>query len=322
MECVARVREVALKSAISIRPTSYVELDGEIAPGMSGGPCFDREWNIVGMCSKGLEELSQVLPPLSIMALLWPAMGLNVDLFKTGQFPVWNLFKEGPTKALGSQRVHVSSTGKVQFALVDPSSLVELPRKDDEEILQGSIRFTAENARRALVDLRSSIADYSKDKAWSAGAHRSLRHFFWELESATHLAMRLAALNVGFALNGSMSWDDLVAQWNTCQPTPAVMDSLASLGFSWNGPALFEVRTYADQARRSVLRITCVQRDDEQGNEELLAIRLGKCRVGGPEIDLPDGLERHFSATRHFVQSLLRLSREHRSAAVEPSSKK
>jgi hypothetical protein len=112
-ECVARVREVVLQSPYRLRPSSYVELDGEIVGGMSGGPCFDPNWNVVGMCSKGWNFIEDVPDPspLSYMALLWPAMSLPIDPFKTGSFPAWNLFKEGPAQAVGHRRVHVTSTG-------------------------------------------------------------------------------------------------------------------------------------------------------------------------------------------------------------------
>lgn len=54
-ESIGRVREVVMKFPSSFRPTSYVELDGEIKPGMSGGPCFDEQMNIIGVCSKGTD---------------------------------------------------------------------------------------------------------------------------------------------------------------------------------------------------------------------------------------------------------------------------
>jgi hypothetical protein len=115
-ESVSRVRTVVMKSsACGFRPLSHVELDGEIQSGMSGGPCFDSEWNVVGVCSTGIDT-SPDESPLATIALVWPVMALSIDLFGSGAFPAWNLFKEGPVQAVGHHRVHVTKGWRCAYS--------------------------------------------------------------------------------------------------------------------------------------------------------------------------------------------------------------
>jgi hypothetical protein len=120
-ECICRVSRVDLKTDLPLgfRPLSHVDVEGKLLPGMSGGPCFDKDWNVVGVNSKGWEGQD-----LAHVALLWPAMKTPIDLFKSGQFPAINLFKEGPAQAIGYRRLYVTSKGESRLAKVDPGSLV------------------------------------------------------------------------------------------------------------------------------------------------------------------------------------------------------
>jgi hypothetical protein len=303
--CVARVREIALKSDLRTRPTSYVELDGEIAGGMSGGPCFDKDGNIVGMASKGCEFLDG--PPVWYMALLWPAMGVQIDLFKTGAVPAWNIFKAGKAQAIGHRRLHVTADGGVRLAKTDPDSLATLPASASKEHLQGAINFCAENALRILNGLRKDMdaARANGEGRWDANSvHSSLRHFFWELDSALCLAIRLAAVNAKVASEGRTGWDQLVKALERSNPDAAIKDALATLSFSWNGVDLFELRTYAERARVDILVLQAVSRPEG----EVIACMLSPCRHDGQQVNLPEGLERFYEAAKSFVQRLLRLS--------------
>jgi hypothetical protein len=305
--CWARVREVALKTDLRIRPTSYVELEGEIRGGMSGGPCFDKDGSVIGMASRGwdfLEETAEA-PPLSYMALLWPAMGMHIDPFKTGGFPAWDLFKEGTAKAIGNRRLRVTAEGIVQLGTVDPDNLVPLPESTSKEHLQGAVDFCAENARRILNDIQNmmELARASTGR-WDANPlHRSLRYFFWELDAAVRLAIRLAGLNAGVA-DGVVCWDDFVVALQRCCIDTATRDLLAALSFSWHGVDLFEIRTYGERARADVLTLLSVSGAEGQ----VLACRLHPCRRDGQQVDIPNGLERFYEAAKRFSQRLLRIS--------------
>jgi len=83
-ECNCRVIRVDLKTDIptSIRPLSHIDVEGEMVAGMSGGPCFDKNWNVVGVNSKGWDGQQ-----LAHVALLWPAMKTQIDLYNTGTVP-------------------------------------------------------------------------------------------------------------------------------------------------------------------------------------------------------------------------------------------
>ena len=311
-ESVARVREIAIKSRIPIRPTSYVELDGEIAPGMSGGPCFAHDGGVIGMCSRGW-DFGEDIPdssPLSYMALLWPAMALDIDLYKTGPFPVWDLFKEGPNQARGARRVQVTSTGQARLGNVDPGSLEPLPISLNAEFLEASLIFAIENATRALSEVKLAISSYSNeppaDGPDANALLRPLRMFFWELNSATRLTLRLAGAKAGFQLpfNGA-EWDAFVDTWTGLGIKPTTLDELKALGFDWNGINLFEMRTYAMLATEGGLLVQC-------GVSSLgeVACMLNSCRKGGKQIPVPDGLERYYESAKRFSQRLLRLVSE------------
>jgi len=82
-ECECRVQSVDVRTdqPTWYKPLSHIELEGEIEHGMSGGPCFDKDWNVIGVNSLGWDGLQ-----LAKVALLWPAMRVEIDLFKTGPF--------------------------------------------------------------------------------------------------------------------------------------------------------------------------------------------------------------------------------------------
>jgi hypothetical protein len=113
MECICRVQKVELRTANQSWnvPFAHLELEGTMEHGMSGGPCFDAEWNVVGVNSIGWQGF-----PSAKVALLWPAMKIEIDPFKTGAFPAIQLFSEGPAAALGYRRVLVTSEGDVKVA--------------------------------------------------------------------------------------------------------------------------------------------------------------------------------------------------------------
>jgi hypothetical protein len=314
-ESIARVRGVTMKNTLPFRPTSYVELDGEILGGMSGGPCFDSEWNVVGMASKGwdLLEDSATDSPLSVMALLWPAMSIPIDLFKTGNFPAWDLFKGGPAQALGHRRVHVTASGVVQLGAVDPDSLVPLALTEPAGYLEGALNFSAENARRALVEMRAVVESATAVAGpWDANAlHRALRSYFWELDSALRLAMRLAAVRAGFPMDSPVEWERFVATWHEHGANAGVRDALGTLQFDWHGVALFEIRTYSQRTKEGMLSIVCAA---SVGTGRLVACMLDPCRRGGSQVNVPDGLERYFAAAQRFTHKLLRIGSGYKKA--------
>jgi hypothetical protein len=299
---------VALKSEMRIRPTSYVELEGEIQGGMSGGPCFDSESNVIGAASRGWNFLDDTpsQSPLSYVALLWPAMSIPIDPFKTGVFPAWDLFKAGTARAVGHRRLHVTGRGEVQLGVVDPDGLVALPLSTSKEHLGGALNFCAENARRLLADMQTMMNHAQTGTGpWDANfLHRALRHYFWELNSALRLAMRLAALHAGFALETEVGWEPFVAAWHGHGAEADIFESLESLRFSWFGIDLFEIRTYSALAMEDLLDIRSLSRIS--GSVSICALQ--PCRKGGQQVSVPDGLERYYEAARRFTRRLLRLS--------------
>jgi hypothetical protein len=112
-ECKCRVLRLDIKTNLppGYRALSHIDIEGEILPGMSGGPCFDRDWNVVGVNSKGWDGQH-----LAHVALLWSAMNVPIDLYKSGSFPALDLFK-GAAQAIGYRRVYVASTGEVLIRL-------------------------------------------------------------------------------------------------------------------------------------------------------------------------------------------------------------
>ena len=111
-ECACRVLRVDIKTdqPLGFRPASHIDVEGEILHQMSEGPCFDVNWNVIGINSKGWNGQQ-----LGHVALLWPAMKLQIDLFKTGEFPALDLFKQGSVRALGYRRVYVTSKGEARL---------------------------------------------------------------------------------------------------------------------------------------------------------------------------------------------------------------
>lgn len=302
-ESLARVREVTIKTPFSFRPTSYVELEGEIIGGMSGGPCFDGNWNVIGMCSKGWNFIEDVpdSSPLSFMALLWPAMSLEIDLFKTGRFPALDLFQKGPAQAVGARRVQVTSHGESQIGAVDPDELKPLIFQEPAEHLEGALNFAAENATLALTEIKRAI---SGDESVSSNIlHRHIRMFFWELNSALQLSLRLTAVRAGFTLPWVFEWEEFVQSWRDQGAAPATIDALNSLGFSWNSIKLFEVRTYSMKATTGLLYLQCAKLD-----KRFIACMLDPAREGGQQILVPSGLQNYYDAARRFSQRLLRLA--------------
>jgi hypothetical protein len=306
-ECLARVREVSLKNSSPYRPTSYVELDGEMLGGMSGGPCFDKNWNVVGMVSKGIdfgEEPEE--SPICYMSLLWPAMSLPLDLYRTGPFPIWDLLKSGSLLPIGRRRLEVSSEGGVQFATVDPESLRRLPPKRFAPLLEGPLDFAMTNARRAMIDVRNVLANdnFIRQPEASNALYVAIRRFFWELDSALRIAIAIAAARLELELTSPVDWTQLENAWRGRTPASDVLDALVSLRFEWDGVDLFEIRAYSDRAKEGGLVVQSVT----DASDRHVASILGQIRRDGAQVSLPDGLERFAEACGHFVRRLLGLS--------------
>src|SRR5580704_5125162 len=58
-ECECRVQKVDVMTDKPswYKPLSHIELEGEIEHGMSCGPCFDKDWNVIGVNSLGWDGL-------------------------------------------------------------------------------------------------------------------------------------------------------------------------------------------------------------------------------------------------------------------------
>lgn len=302
-ESIVRVRRVDLKTDISIRPLSYFEVDGVILGGMSGGPCFDKNWNVIGVNSKGWDGL-----PLAYVALLWPAMKVEIDLFNAGSFPAIKLFKNGPARALGYRRVHVSK-GKAYIAKVDPDGLVPVystlyTQKQD---MEGALNFAVSSAKEALGEIQVLLYK-TLDKGEPLDSNRLCRaigHYFGELESAITIALRLVVLKADLVMNSLVvNWDEFVNQLRKQIATAEVLDALELLNFSWYGVDLFEIRTYAELYRGGLLRLDCVI----GANKQIKAAFLKQCRKGGMKVLLPSGLDRFYDSAKRFVQELLRFT--------------
>jgi hypothetical protein len=302
-ECKCRVLRVDIKTNLprGYRPLSHIDIEGEIRSGMSGGPCFDRAWNVIGVNSKGWDGQQ-----LAHVALLWPAMNVPIDLYKSGPFPALDLFKEA-AQAIGYRRVHVASTGEVRLAKDDPDSLVPLNLALTEH-LGGSLDFAAANAHESLGDIRNIL-----DKAMSGTEPmdsnrviRHARHFFWELEAMIRISLLLAARQANLVVDEPPGWDALLTAWRGQTSDPKTLDELAALDFNWNSVDLFELRTYAELGRSGVL---LVQSMVPVSGEKVFAASLEPvCRRGGQQLFLPTGLDKFMDASRRFVQRLLRLS--------------
>ena len=308
-ECECRVQSVDIRTdqPTWYKPLSHIELEGEIEQGMSGGPCFDKDWNVIGVNSLGWDGLQ-----LAKVALLWPAMRVEIDLFKTGPFPAIELFKSGDTSALGYRRVHVTSKRETRFAHVDPDSLVPTGFLGMTESLSGAVDFSAAGAQEALAELRDSLA-----KAQSGAVPldsnkiiRLARHYFWELEAALRLAILLAARQANLSVPEPPSWEQVIKAWRAQTPPGDALDEIATLDFDWSGVDLFELRTYAELGRTGVLGLqSVVSVENGKAVGPVIAVSLEPpCRKGGQQLFLPDGLDRFMEASRRFVQRLLRLS--------------
>jgi hypothetical protein len=274
---------------------------------MSGGPCFDSDWNVVGINSKGWSFFDG--PPQAYVALLWPAMRIEINPFKSGTFPAINLFNEGPARALGYRRVHVTSKGEARLANVDPADLVPLPLPARAEYLEGALNFAASNAKEALAEARvlldKAVRIRYGEPLNTNGLLRALRYYFWELDSTLRIVLRLAALRAGLTVDSPVDWDQFVAERRKQGADAEELDELAALGFSWHGVKLFEVRTYAELCRRGGLHLL---QCEISGEGRVINVMLEPCRKGGGQVHLPDGLDGLFDASRRFVRRLLRLS--------------
>jgi len=307
-ECVCRVQKVDLRTAQPswYKPLSHIELEGEMEHGMSGGPCFDKDWNVIGVNSLGWSGF-----PSAKVGLLWPAMKVEIDLFKTGSFTVIDLFSGGTALALGYLRVYVTSTREVRFARVDPDSLVPLGHFGMTEHLSGAIDLAASGAQEALAELKESLAKAQSgaEKLDSNQIIRLARHYFWELETALRLALLLAARQANLSIPEPPSWEQVMQAWRAQTAEGVVLDDIAMLDFDWNSIDLFELRTYADLSRSGVLALQCVTGSNPNNPGPIIACSLEpQCRKGGQQLFLPDGLDRFMDAGRRFVQKLLRLS--------------
>jgi hypothetical protein len=308
-ECECRVQRVDVRTdePTWYKPLSHIELEGEIEHGMSGGPCFDKDWNVVGVNSLGWDGLQSAK-----VALLWPAMKVEIDLFKTGPFPAIDLFKSGDTSALGYRRVYVTSRREARFAHVDPDSLVPTGFLGMTEHLSEAVDFAASGAQEALAELRANLAQTQSgsEPLNSNKVIRLVRHYFWELENALRLAILLAARQANISVPEPPSGEQLIHALKAQTPAGDVLDEIATLEFDWNGIDLFELRTYAELSRSGTLGLEYIARSDNaKGIGQILAVSLGMpCRKGGQQLFLPDGLDRFMDVGRRFVQRLLRLT--------------
>ena len=306
-ESKGRITEITHNTDIRGRPLSHAHLEGEIAGGMSGGPCFDKYGNVIGVNSKGW-DFHDVGPPLSYVALWWQAMGIPIDFFDTGRIPILHLLRQLPTPPLGHRRVLVTSKGELLLGNVDPDSLQALPMQASDEVIDGWLGKADKDMQRALSEIDSWFALGPKDAGYldAKAIYASLQQFFWALESAALLAIRLAAVRARLEVaNYPADWESFVAEWSS-RGDSDVSDELASLSFSWYGVELFEVREYANQARNGGLFIES-EISPEGG---IRAAMLLPCREGGDGVMLPHGLARHGAATIAFGRQLLKLAGE------------
>lgn len=302
-ECRVRVRKVHLKTDIRMMPLSHFDVDGEILGGMSGGPCFDEHLNVIGVNSTGWDFDSG--PPLSHIALLWPSMNVEIDLFKTGKFPAIQLFTGGPAKAVGYRRVYVSSAGKSHISKIDPDSLVPIYFLPGIRHVEGTLNFSASNAKEALGESRVIVENALRGQGPLDinGLHRTLRRYFGELDSALNISIKLAALQIGLNYKEYFhEWDSFLEEARKSVSNRQILDELALLNFTWYGVDLFEIRTYAAQCRVGTLHILSIVRT---ADEKVTAVGLEMCRKGGKQTFLPDGLDRFIESASRFSRRLL-----------------
>lgn len=165
-ECACRVRRVDRRLSF-LSPHWRIEVEGEIEHGMSGGPCFESNWDVVGVNSSGWR--GDNMP--AYVAPLWPAMKLEIDLFKSGPFAAIDLFRQGPQQALGYRRVYVTSDGTVHLSKADPAKLIPFERLGFTDGLLSGLDFAVLNAQESLLELRAILGE-SSNQAASLNANR------------------------------------------------------------------------------------------------------------------------------------------------------
>jgi hypothetical protein len=239
-------------------------------------------------------------------------MKIEIDPFKTGAFPAIELFKNPATRALGYRRVHVTSKGDARFAREDPDRLVLGRYFGMTEHVAGTIDFSAAGAQEALAEVRDilSKANDGSEPLNSNNVIRLVRHYFWELEAALSAAILLAARQAKIPAPEPPSWEQLVQLWKAQTSNPDILDEIAALEFEWNGADLFDLRGHAELGRCGVLALQCVQgvKDGEPFGPIIAQSLEPPARRGGPQLFLPDGLDRFTDASRRFVQRLLNVN--------------
>jgi hypothetical protein len=241
-------------------------------------------------------------------------MKVEVDLFKTGPFPAIDLFKRGSSTALGYRRVHVTSKGEARFSHTDPDSLKPAGFLGPTEGLSGAIDFSGAGAEKALVELRATLAEAQNgpESTDSNKTIRLARYCFWDLEAALRTAILLAARQMKLSVPEPPTWDQLLQALKEGAGAPKgdVFDEIATLEFDWNGVDLFDLRSYAELSRSGVLSVQYLfsVREGKSVGPIIAATLEPPSRKGGPQLFLPDGLDRFVDGARRFVQKLLRLS--------------
>jgi len=298
-QCVAVVESLTHDCEDPEVPRSHVKLRGQILNGMSGGPCFDKNFDLVGINQGGFSFRYEVY-----VSLLWSAMRFEIDLLKTGSFPVIELFNQGPVKALGYRRVQVTPEGDAFIGKVDPDSLVPIWLYGSAEAMESRLNFAASNAQSALAEMMISFEEIKNDSKPldENAAYLAVNRFFNELDSALRIALMLAAIQLKLEADHPLNWDELLEKWRAQYPSEETSRELAALNFNWYGVDLFEIRTYTELGRGGALHLIKVS------GESLKAVILESARRGGRQYTLPEGLEHFFIAARGFVQRLLKAS--------------
>ena len=308
-ESLTRVREVQIKTPLRIRPTSYVELDGEIRGGMSGGPCFDEAGRVVGICSKGWDFLDDEpdQTPISYMALIWPAMGRRIEHYQREPFPVWDLFRGGPAQAIGHDRIHVTSKGDVHIAKVTEELLLPFHWTFSADQLDASLHYCAENARASVRRGTRTPGRTRMQQAKRQPNSHVLAAVLRELDAAIRLALRAAVARTGGSIPFPTDWSAFETYCRTLSLRADVLDELTLLRFSWNGFHLFDIRTYASMGREGPLALPRVVQSE---TDRIVADVLEPCRQHGPQIALPEGLEPYYAAATRFASRIRNLSEQ------------
>jgi hypothetical protein len=301
-ECDARVCDVHLKEESAFRPLSYIDIVGEILGGMSGGPCFDLNWNVLGVNSKGW-KFQENGPPLSYVALMWPAMNMEIDLFKTGCFPVIDLFNQGPGRALGYQKVFVTSNRTVHLGKHNVEQLTRRPPAGNPEYLLGALEFAIAGAQAALAEIRAVDQSITSEPLDVNAIHSGLHRYFWELDAALNISVNLCRQRLGLDLSIAASWDDLLTAWRQLAQGPVILDKLGFLNLEWYSRDLSELRTFAGECRSGLLVMRTLV------GAGVRFVSIGPCIVAGEMTALPDGLTRFYESCGYFVRRVLFLSR-------------